>query len=263
MSTLGWAVQDSWTVAKRDLISWVREPERIAFGLLWPIVMVLMFGFVFGSAMVVPGGGDYRQFLMPGMFAQAMVFGMTTTMIAITTETAKGVTDRFRSMPMARSGVVAGRSIADMLNSCLDLTVLVLCGLAVGWRPTGSIPQVLAGIGLLLLLRFALLWVGIYLGLLVRKPELANSLTVLVFPLTMVSSTFVSPEQMPGWLGVLAQGNPLSATVDATRQLWGNPGVATDSWAATASPLLAVLWPVLILSVFVPLSVRRYRRLGR
>lgn len=259
----GWAVRDSWTVAHRDLIYWIREPARIAFGLAWPIVMVLMFGYIFGSAMVIEGGGNYREFLMPGMYAQAMMFGLTMTMITITTETAKGVTDRFRSMPMARSGVVAGRNLADMLNSCLDLTVLLLCGLAVGWRTHGSLWDTAAGIGLLLLFRFALIWVGVYLGLLVRTPEVANNLTVLVFPLTMVANTFVSPSMMPGWLGTIAQWNPLSATVAATRELWGNPGVGpSDSWAASNALLMAIVWPLVLVAIFAPLSIRRYRRLS-
>jgi ABC-2 type transport system permease protein len=258
-----WALTDSWTVARSNLIYWLREPTTVAFGLAWPIMSVLLFGYVFGSAMSVAGGGDYREFLMPGMFGQAMVFGLSTTMITVCTAAAKGVTDRYRSLPMARSGVVGGRSIADMLNSCLDLVVLLLCGLVVGWRAHGTLAETVAAIGLLLLLRFALIWVGIYLGLLVKNPETANNLTVLLFPITMLANTFVLPSQMPAWLGVIADWNPLSATVAATRELFGNPGLGGDSWVAQHSLLMAIVWPLLLIVIFVPLSVRRYQRLSR
>lgn len=258
-----WALTDSWTVARSNLIYWMRQPTTIAFGLAWPIMSVLLFGYVFGSAMSVSGGGDYREFLMPGMFGQAMVFGLSTTMITVCTSAAKGVTDRYRSLPMARSGVVGGRSIADMLNSCLDLAVLLLCGLAVGWRAHGTIAETAAAIGLLLLLRFSLIWVGIYLGLLVKNPETANNLTVLLFPLTMLANTFVLPSQMPAWLGFIADWNPLSATVEAIRRLFGNPGLATDSWVADNALMMAIVWPLLLIAVFLPLSVRRYQRLSR
>jgi ABC-type multidrug transport system permease subunit len=167
-------------------------------------------------------------------------------------------------MPMAQSAVVIGRSTADIVNSVLELAVLVACGLLVGWSAdTGPLPT-LAAFGLLLLLRFAMIWVGIYLGLIV-SPEAAGSTWALLFPLTMISNTFVSPSQMPAWLGTVAEWNPLSATVGAVRQLFGNtvPELVGGSWAAQNALLLAVAWPVLIVAVFLPLAVRRYNAVAR
>jgi ABC-type multidrug transport system permease subunit len=172
------------------------------------------------------------------------------------------VTDRFRSMPMSPSGVVLGRGVSDLINSVLELTILVGCGLVVGWRWNQGPVKALAAVGLLLLLRFALIWVGILVGLMIR-PEAAAAAWAPLFPLTMVANTFVSPEQMPGWLGAIAAWNPLSATVAACRELFGNPGMGGDSWAAQHPILLAVLWPLAIIAVFLPLSVRRFRRLDR
>jgi ABC-2 type transport system permease protein len=263
LSRLRWAVIDTWIITTRDLTHWFRDPGRILAGLLYPSVMVLLFGYVFGSSMTVEGGGDYRQFLLPGMFAMTMMMGIGETMTAINADANRGVTDRFRSMPMAPSAVVAGRSLADMLNSVLDLAFLLICGLIVGWRVHGSLGETLAGIGLLVLLRFAVLWVGIYVGLIIRNPETVASLYGMLFPLTIVSNTFASPGAMPGWLGAIAEWNPLSSTVTATRELFGNPDGGGGSWIADHALLMAVAWPVIMILVFFPLSVRQYRRLSR
>jgi ABC-2 type transport system permease protein len=258
-----WGVIDAWVVTRRDLTHWVRQPTQIIAGLMFPIVSVLLFGYVFGSAMNVPGGGNYREFLMPGMFGQAMMFGIGATMTAVVTDKTLGITNRFRSMPMARSGVVIGRSLADMLNSVLDLVVLVLCGLAVGWTWHGSFGAMLAALGLLLLLRFAFIWIGIYVGLLLPNAESGAAVWGLLFPLSMIANTFVAPSMMPGWLGVIAEWNPLSATVGAARELFGNPGMGGITWASQHPVLLAILWPTVLVAIFLPLSVRRYRKLGR
>ena len=252
---------DSWTIARRDLVHWVRNPSVIIASVAFPVMFVLLFGFVFGSAIAVPGGGDYREFLMPGMFAQAMVNGAATTVAVVAAERALGVTDRFRSMPIAPASVLAGRSLADLAGSGLDLAVLVGLGLLVGWSAHGGVLATLAAIGLLLLLRFAMIWVGIFLGLTVSQ-EAAGLAWAPLFPLTMIANTFVAPSQMPGWLGVVADWNPISATVTAIRRLFGNPGaeLAGSSWAAEHALLLAVLWPLAIVAVFAPLAVRRYRR---
>jgi ABC-2 type transport system permease protein len=255
------AVADSWTIARRDLVHWVRNPSVIVASVAFPVMFVLLFGYVFGSAIAVPGGGDYREFLMPGMFAQAMVNGAAATVAVVAAERARGVTDRFRSMPIAPGAVLAGRSVADLVGSVLDLAVLVVLGLVVGWSAHGTPLQTLAAIGLLLLLRFAMIWVGIFLGLSVSQ-EAAGLAWAPLFPLTMIANTFVAPSQMPGWLGVVADWNPLSATVTAIRGLFGNPGAgaAGATWASEHAMLLAVLWPVAIVAVFAPLAIRRSRR---
>jgi ABC-2 type transport system permease protein len=254
---------DAGTVAWRDLIHWRRDPARIWGSLLYTVISVLLFGYVFGSAMSVPGGGNYREFLMPGMFAMTMMFGIGETATGVATDAARGVTDRFRSMPMSQVGVVAGRSLADMVNALAGIVLLVACGLAVGWRWHEGLGQALAAVGLLLLLRFALIWVGIYAGLVLPSPEAVAAMYGLLFPVTMIANTFVAPELMPGWLGAIADWNPLSATVTATRELFGNPGFGGDSWSSQNALLLAIAWPSLLVAVFLPLSVRRYRRLSR
>ncbi|WP_326819856.1 ABC transporter permease [Streptosporangium sp. NBC_01756] len=259
---LRWTLTDGWIIARSNLVHWVRNPAAILNLLLYPVVMVLLFGYVFGSAMNVAGGGDYREFLMPGMFAQTMTLGVMSTMIVVTTGAARGITDRYRSMPISQSGVVLGRAFADMVNSVLELAILLGCGLVVGWSWHRGIGNALAAAGLLLLLRFALIWVGIYLGL-ILTPESASAAWMPLLPLTMLANTFVSPAQMPGWMGVIAEWNPLSATVAACRELFGNPGWGGDSWAAEHALPLAIGWPVLFTLIFLPLSARRYRRLGR
>ncbi len=263
LERLRWAVVDAWTVTRRDLAHWARQPAVVVVGLLFPVMTVLMFGYLFGGAMSVPGGGDYREFLLPGMFALTMVFGIEATMVAVTSDAAKGVTDRFRSMPMAPSAVVAGRGIADMLSSTVGLAALIACGLAVGWRWHHGAGQALLGVGLLLLLRFALLWVGIYLGLLARSPEVVTAVQILVWPLGFLSNAFAAPATMPGWLGAVAAWNPLSATAAATRELFGNPGWGGEAWIAENALAMAVVWPLVLLAVFFPLSVRRFQRLSR
>jgi ABC-type polysaccharide/polyol phosphate export permease len=243
---------------------WVREPAPVVINLLFPVLMVVMFGFLFGGAMAVPGGGDgYREFIMPGMFAMTMAFGLEGTMIAVSSDAAKGVTDRFRSMPMAQSAVVVGRAGADMLNSALGLVVIMGAGLLIGWQAHNGIASALGAMGLLLLLRFALLWLGIYLGLVVRGPESVVIVQILVWPVSFLSNTFVAPSTMPSWLGTIAEWNPLSSTAAASRELFGNRTWGGDSWVAEHATLMAIAWPVLIIAIFFPLSVRRFQRLSR
>lgn len=251
-----WLAVDSWTITRRDLVHWARQPGPVIVGLLFPVLVVLMFGYLFGGAITVPGGGSYREYLMPGMFAVTMLFGIESTMLAVTTDAARGVTDRFRSMPMAPAAVLIGRSLADMLNSAVGLAVMIVTGLLVGWRAHGEPAETVAAIGLLLLLRFALLWMGIYLGLIVKGPESVVMVQILVWPVAFLASTFVAPDTMPGALGAVAEWNPLSATISATRNLFGNPGGGEDI-------LRALGWPALLLLIFVPLAVRRYQRLDR
>lgn len=261
---LRWAVADAWTVARRNMILVTRQPEELFIGLTVPVMMVLVFGYVFGRAMAVPGGGGYAEFVVPGIFVLTMLYGISGTGTGVATDVARGVVDRFRSMPIARSAVVAGRSIADMIRAAAEVVLLLGCGLLVGWRWHAGLAAALGAVAVLLLLRLALIWVAIYLGLVLPTPDaVAVAVYPLAFPLTVVSTAFVAPEYMPGWLGTVAEWNPLSATVLATRQMFGNPGLGGDSWPAEHALLLAVAWPVLVLAVVVPAAVRRYRRLGR
>jgi ABC-2 type transport system permease protein len=189
---LGWAIADAWVITLRDLAHWVRQPGAvIANTLLFPIMIVLMFGYLLGGAMTVPGGGDYRDFLMPGMFAMTMVFGIGATLAAVSADAARGVTDRFRSMPMATSAVITGRAAADMLNSAAALAVLAGCGLLAGWHPHRGAVHALGAFGLLLLLRFAFLWIGVYLGLtFYPNPEAVTAVRTLEFPIGFLGNPF-------------------------------------------------------------------------
>jgi ABC-2 type transport system permease protein len=259
---LRWSLSDARIVTGQKLIHWVRNPVVILTSVMFPLIMVLLFGYIFGSAMSVAGGGNYREFLMPGMFAQTMVLGVTSTVYVVSTNIARGVTDRFRSMPVSSGGVLMGHAVADILTSMLDLVILMVCGLLVGWRAHHGIGSVLEAAGLLLLLRFSLVWVGICLGLRF-PPEAVGATWMPLFPLTLLANSFVSPELMPGWLRVIAEWNPLSASVLACRELFGNPGLGGESWASHHASALAIIWPLLITAVFLPLSARRYRRLNR
>ncbi|MFF5291101.1 ABC transporter permease [Paractinoplanes globisporus] len=252
--TTYWMISDSWTLTQRTLRHWRNQPAQLVLNLLFPVMVLLMFAYLFGGAIEVPGGGDYREYLLPGMFALTMAFGLEGTYTAVAADAQRGVTDRFRTMPISAASVVTGRSLADMLDAAVGLGVLLACGLAVGWRAHHGIMDALAAVGLLLLLRYALLWLGIWLALAAGKPETLMAVQILVWPLGFLSSVFTSPETMPGWLGTIARWNPLSATADATRQLFGNPGETGPAWPA-------IVWPLVLLIVFVPLAVRRYRRL--
>ena len=255
-------LRDSSTLTRRILLHWRQRPVSVLLGLLFPVLLVLMFGYLFGGAMAVPGG-DYIAFLIPGMLAMTMLFGLDGMVVAVTTDAAKGVTERIRSMPVSGIAVLAGRSWADLLNAVVGLAVMIAAGLAMGWRPEHGIGSTLAALGLLLWLRFALGWLGSWLGLLLRTPEAAVSVQVLVWPVGFVSSAFVSPDTMPGWLGVIADWNPLSATATAIRGLFGNPSWASHTWAADHAVLLALAWPAVLTAIFLPLAWRQYRRLAR
>lgn len=261
---LRWALADGWTMTKRNMSHIVRDPGELGIYFGLPIMMVLVFGYVFGSGMSIPGGGDYREFLLPGVFAMTMVYGLGATATGVSFDVSRGVIDRFRSMPAARTALLTGRSIADLFRALLEMSVLVVCGLLVGWQWNRGIGNALAAIGLLLLLRVALTWIGTYLGLVVPNPDLVGVIVFpLAFPLTAVANVFVAPQMLPDWLGTIAEWNPLSSTVAATRELFGNPGLPSESWISQNALLMAIVWPVLLTAIFAPLAVRKYQSLSR
>lgn len=254
------ALTQSWVLTQRELRHWRREPWTPVFGVLFSVMLLLVFGYLFGGAIALPGGGDYLPYLVPGMLALSMMFGVEATMGAVTQDSKRGITDRFRSLPISSVGVPAGRAGADLLNSVLQLAVLMVGGLLVGWR-VDSAYGALAAAGLLLWLRFAVLWLGIWLGLTFRGEGAFMAVQVLVWPLGFLSNLFVAPETMPGWLAALAQWNPVSATAAAVRELCGNPTGATEGVLADHAVLLALAWPAALTAVFLPLAARAYRRL--
>ena len=259
-TTIGWAVADSWTMTRRELAHWARQPVRVVVGLVFPVMLLLMFNYLVGGGQGVDG--DNTEFLVPGMLALTMAFGLESTMLAVTQDLTKGVIDRFRSMPMVSGSVLVGRSVADMLQSVAALAVMIGVGYAVGWRWHDGVAAALGAVGLLLLLRFAMLWIGIQLAMVAGKPEMVQAVQILVWPVGFLSNVFAAPESMPGWLGAVVEWNPMSATATAVRDLFGNPGGAGGSWAAEHAGLLAVAWPVALIAVFFPLAVRRFARLS-
>ncbi|MFI8963577.1 ABC transporter permease [Streptomyces sp. NPDC053493] len=250
-----YAVSDCWTMTRRELAHWGRRPGQVVVGLVFPVMMLLMFGYLVGGGRGIEG--DYVDFLVPGMLTLTMVFGLEGTMTAVTQDLNKGVIDRFRAMPMTDGAVLVGRAAADMLQSTVGLLVMVGVGYAIGWRAHGGAGAFVGALGLLLLLRFAMLWIGIFLALVAGRPELVQAVQILVWPAGFLSNAFATPEAMPGWLGAVVEWNPMSATATAVRDLFGSPG-GEPGWVGAA-----VLWPVALFAVFFPLAVRRFGRLGR
>ncbi|MFF3538925.1 ABC transporter permease [Streptomyces sp. NPDC002466] len=257
----GWAAADSWTMTRRELAHWARQPVQVVVGLVFPVMMLLMFGYLIGGGRGI--AGDFKDYLVPGMLTMTMAFGLESTMLSVTQDLGKGVIDRFRSMPMNSGAILVGRSVADMLQSVVGLAVMIAVGYAVGWRWHAGFGAFLGAVGLLLLLRFAMLWIGIHLAMVAGKPELVQAVQILVWPVGFLSNAIASPESMPSWLGAVVEWNPMSATAGAVRDLFGNPGAGGDSWAATHAELLAVAWPVALIAVFFPLAVKRFRDLSR
>jgi ABC-2 type transport system permease protein len=250
-----------WIITQRELAHWAREPWGPIFNLLFSVMLLLVFGFLFGGAITIPGGGDYITFLLPGMMALSMMFGVESTTTAMANDARKGITDRFRSMPIGSASVALGRVGADMTTSAVELLVLIVGGLLIGWRITSDPASAVLAVLLLLLLRFAVLWIGIFLGLSFRGEGATTAVQVLVWPIGFLSTAIVSAETMPDWLGAIAAWNPLSATATAARDLFGNPTGITEGVLADHAVWLAIGWPLLLVAIFAPLSARAYRRL--
>jgi ABC-2 type transport system permease protein len=259
------AVRDGLVIAGRNLRRVPRIPELAIFAIIQSIVFVLLFAFVFGGAIPLPGGGSYREFLMPGIFVQTVFFASVTTAVGMTDDVNKGLLDRFRSLPMARSAVLSGRALADLVYNSGILLVLMISGFAVGWRVHTGILEFLAGTGLLLMVTFAMSWIGVWIGLKVPSVEVANQVGfTFIFPLTFLSNIFVPPETLPSWLQPVAAWNPCSALTAATRELWGNPNpYLAHGFPAEHPILLTIGWTVVLLAVFAPLGVRSYRSISR
>ncbi|MGC5614695.1 ABC transporter permease [Georgenia sp. Z1491] len=269
LSRLRWAVKDCWTIVVQELTHLVRQPSTFAWQLGMPVVMVLMFVYVFGSAMDVTGQGageGYIDYAMPGMFAMTMAFGFMNTAFAVTLNKEKGFMDRFRSMPMSPSAVVTGRGVSDLIQAAVDLATIAVLALIIGWRAAGTVGEALFAFALLLWLRLALIFVGVYLGLRIKNTEVAGSLFAVAFPVGFISSVFTPPEMMPGWLGAVAAWNPVSSTASAIRELFATPGAGTGEasyWIDGHAIGGAILWPIVIMAIFVPLAVREFRNLSR
>ncbi|TSD99362.1 ABC transporter permease [Skermania sp. ID1734] len=257
------AASDGITIAKRNLIKIKRVPDLLVFTTMSPIMFVLLFGFIFGSAITLPGM-SYREFLIAGVFAQTVVFGASWTGLGLAEDMQKGIIDRFRSLPMAPSAVLVGRTTSDVMINLISLIVMSLTGLLIGWRIRTSPLEALGGFVLLLVFAYAMSWVMAVVGLWIRTPEVFNNATFMtIFPLTFLANTFVPSDNLPGPLRVIAEWNPVSALTQATRELFGNTNPAMrvpDAWPLQHSVLATLIWTALILIVFVPLAVRRYQK---
>ncbi|MCT9934132.1 ABC transporter permease [Planotetraspora sp. A-T 1434] len=258
---LRWVLLDALTIAGRTFARLRAQPGEIVGFLVFPVIMTVLFGYVFGSAIRLPGGGDYRNYLMPGIFMQVMALSAVASATAVAEDMALGIIDRFRAQPIARSAVLAGRSVADLSMHLLTLASMAVCGVLIaGWRPHGTPLEALAGFGLLALFGYAMIWVGTYIGLFVKNGAQADAATFgWLFPMTFLANAFVPLEGLPGWLRPIADWNPMSAVVSAARLLFGNPGSAAASWPLRHPVIATLCWSLLILAVFVPLAVRRYR----
>ena len=258
------ALTDGWVVAKRNLIKIKRVPEVLIFVLISPIMFVLLFAFVFGGAIDPGGEVAYREFLIAGIFAQTVVFGATFTGAGLAEDMQKGIIDRFRSLPMSPAAVLVGRTTSDVVYNVLSLIIMALTGLAVGWRIREGFLDALLGFGLLLLFAYAVSWVMAWVGLMVPSVEVINNASfIVIMPLTFVSNAFVPLESFSGFLRTLVEWNPVSALTQASRELFGNvdPRIpAPDAWPQENAVLYTLIWVAIILAVFVPLSVRQYRR---
>lgn len=256
-SGLYWALADALVLAKRRLIQIPRIPDELIFATIQPVMFVVLFRYVFGGA-ITGAGPNYANYLMAGIFVQTVIFGATTTGVGLAQDLEKGLIDRFRSLPMAKSAVLTGRTIADLVRNLFVVIVMLLVGLIVGFRPSGSPLAWLAAVGLILLVSFAFSWISAVIGLLVHSVEAAQSAGfVWLFPLTFASSAFVPVATMPTWLRGFAEHQPVSVFVDSVRALLLGRPVGSTGWQALA-------WGLGILAVFIPLSVWMYgRRVSR
>jgi ABC-2 type transport system permease protein len=261
--SLRYALADGAVIAKRNLIKVKRVPDILVFTIISPIMFVLLFAYVFGNSIEVPGV-NYREFLIAGIFAQTVVFGSTFTGAGLAEDIQKGVIDRFRSLPMARSAVLVGRTTSDVLYNVISLAIMAITGLIVGWRIHGTFLEAVAAFALLLLFAYAFSWIMAWVGLLVPTPEVVNNASfIVIFPLTFIANTFVPVENLPTVLRTFAEWNPVSAVTQATRDLFGNTNPADpppDVWPLRNPELYTLIWVAIILIVFVPLSNRQYRK---
>ncbi len=254
---------DSFVIAKRNVIRLKRVPEVIVFVLLSPIMFVLLFAYVFGGSINIPGG-SYREFLIAGIFAQTVVFGATFTGVGIAEDVQKGIIDRFRSLPMSQAAVLVGRTASDVVYNVMTLIIMGLTGLVVGWRIQSSLWEGFTGFVLLLVFSYAFSWILAYVGLLVPSVEVINNASFMViFPVTFIANTFVPTENLPSVLRAFAEWNPISALTQAVRELFGNIPAGTPdptAWPLQNPVLYTFIWSVVIIAIFGPMASLRYQK---
>ena len=258
-------VSDGWIATRRNIYKLRRDPEIFVFSLIQPIMFVLLFNYVFAGAIQVEGG-DYTQFLMAGIFAQTIVLSSTYSGSAMAQDLKDGIIDRFRTLPMSSAAVLIGRTFGDLVINSSSLIVMMITGYVIGWRIDSSLPEAALAVLLLLFFSYAFSWVMALIGMSVRSPEIINNVSFLVlFPMTFLSNAFVPAETLPGPLRVFAEWNPVSALIQATRELFGNvpAGVpAGDSWLQQNPITTVFIALVLMLVIFIPLSIRKFKSIS-
>jgi ABC-2 type transport system permease protein len=263
MNALTLPVVDGWTITKRNTLKIRRSPDLLVGAITLPVVLVLLFAYVFGSAIEVPGV-PYKEYLLPGIFVQAVIISAQMTGYTLTLDLQKGIFERFRSLPMAPSAVLIGQTVSDLLLNLASLIVMAGVGLIVGWRVHTSPGEAVLGFGLLLLFAYAFSWVTATVALTLRTPESFSGIANMVaLPLVFISSTFLDASGLPTPLRVVAEWNPVSTFTQAARELFGNTGTAlqtSDAWPMQHPIPASLLWIAVMLIVFVPLSTRLYKK---
>ncbi|MGY1715023.1 ABC transporter permease [Geodermatophilus nigrescens] len=255
----------SSAIVWRNLVHIRRMPEMLLDVTVQSVMFVLLFAYVFGGAIAV-AGASYKEFLLPGIMVQTMVFASAVVAMGLTSDLQKGIVDRFRSLPVPRSSVLVGRSISSLIHSSIGVAVMAVTGLLIGWRVRNGVVDGVLAFALLLLFGFAMIWLGIWVGSLMRTVEAVQGfMFTVMFPLTFVANTFAPPESMPAWLRTIAEWNPVSALTQACRELWGNglPAPADAAWPLQHPVLVSVGWSLLLTAVFAPLAVAAFRRRSR
>jgi ABC transporter DrrB family efflux protein len=257
-------VSDTWVIARRGFKHMRRQPEALADATFQPIMFVLLFAYVFGGAIRVPGGGSYREFLMGGVFAQTIVFGAFGVGIALANDRSNGAIDRFHSLPIPRAAVLSGHAVASLFRSLLPITLMSLAGLVVGWRVHTGVGAAVVGYALMIAFSFAVIWIGVLMASLVRTPEGVQGIAfVAIFPITFIASTFVPTGTLPEPLKTFAEWNPVTSFAGALRHQFGNPGGALPvdgPWSLQHPLVYSALWIAFIVGVCAPVSIRLYQR---
>jgi ABC-2 type transport system permease protein len=259
-------LKDVWVMTRRNLLHIRREPAQLSDVTIQPVLFTLLFVYVFGAAMTLPGGASYKAFAIPGLLVMNLTMATVGTAIGLSTDLSTGVIDRLRTLPMFQTAILTGRSVSDLLAAVLGGVVVLATGFAIGWRPDATALSVVAGVGVAVLFAYAFTWVNTCIALAVKGPEAAQGIVfVALFPLAFVSNVFAPTQGMPSWLAAIANWNPVSAVASACRDLFGavNPSAAVQVWPMQHPVEAALIWSVGLLAVCVPLAGHLYRRRTR
>jgi ABC-2 type transport system permease protein len=263
MSTTAEWTQDVAVLTRRNLVHVRREPMQLSDATVQPVLFTLLFVYVFGGAMVLPGGGSYKAFAIGGLVVMNLTTSSVGTAVGLSSDLSTGIISRFRTLPMRQSAILAGRTLSDLLASVLCGTIVVLTGLLIGWRPGNGLLGVVAGVSVAVLFAYAMSWANACVGLSVGDPESAQGIGfILIFPLAFISTCFVPSQTMPGWMQPIAEWNPVSSVAAACRELFGNPNPAalSHSFAAQHPIFMALAWSAVICAVCVPLANHLFRK---